>query len=182
MTREQKNTLINAILDMPEHTKAEKARKDNALRHFDNIDHDNGAVGRIREILAKSAYSKATNFAKQGKADCFVWMDGKRYNAEYKTNGGRIGALYGAKAPKFVVYEMDVCNSGTSNQRRVVEPVVMRTELFLELLAECNAIKSTNGTNPEPAIQVTSKTLYIRLSEYTLHYNPNHRYTAEDFE
>ena len=182
MTREQKNTIINAILDMPESTKIERARKDNAFRHFDNIDNDNGAVGRIREILAKSAHSKQTNFAKQGKADCFVWLDGNRYNAEYKTNGGRIGALYGAKAPRFVVYEMDVCNSGTSNRRRVVEPIVMRTEMFLEILAECGAIKSTNGTNPEPAIQVTSKTLYVRLSEYTLHYDPNRRYTAEDFE
>ena len=182
MTREQKNAILEQISAMPEQTIAQRNRKANALRHFANIDFDNGAYGRIREIMNKSEHSKQANFAKQGKADCFVWMDGKRYNAEYKTNGGRIGALYGAKAPKFVVYEMDVCNSGTSNQRRVVEPVVMRTELFLELLAECNAIKSTNGTNPEPAIQVTSKTLYVRLSDYTLHYDPNRRYTAGDFE
>lgn len=182
MTREQKNTLINAILDMPEGTKIERARKDNALRHFDNIDNDNGAVGRIREILAKSAHSKQVNFAKQGKADCFVWLDDKRYNAEYKTNGGRIGSLYTAKAPRFVVYEMDVCNAGTSHHRRVIEPVVMKTEFFLEMLAECGAIKSTNGKNPEPAIQVTSKTLYVHLSDYSLRYDPNRRYTVEDFE
>jgi hypothetical protein len=57
----------------------------------------------------------------------------------------------------------------------------MRTEKFLAILEECNATKSTNGTNPEVAIQVTSKKLFIALSEYTLTYDPNHRYTETDF-
>lgn len=181
MTREQKKDLLNAIQAMPTETTAQKARKANALRHFANIENDCGAVGRIREILDKSTFSTAHNFAKQGKADCFVWVDGKRYNAERKTNGGRVGSLYGKKAPKFVVYSMDIDNASTAHQRRVIEPIVMKTSLFLAILEDCGALKSTNGTNPETAIQVSSKKLFLALQEYTLTYNADRRYTAEDF-
>ena len=166
---------------MPEKTKEEKLRKANAIRHFENADNDSGAYGRIREILSKSAHSKQVNFAKQGKADCFVWVDGKRYNAECKTNGGRIGSLYGKNAPKFVVYSMDVCNAGTSHIRREIKQVVMRTEMFLAILEDCKAVKSTNGEHPEPAIQVTSKKLFEVLAGYTLKYDPNRRYSEIDF-
>lgn len=181
MTREQRNDLLQAIEAMPTATTAQKARKANALRHFANIANDSGAVGRIREILDKSTYSTAYNFARQGKADCFVWIGKKRYNAERKTNGGRIGSLYGKKAPSFVVYSMDIDNAGTAHQRRVIEPIVMRTSLFLAILEENGAIKNTNGTNPDLAIQATSKKLFLALQEYTLTYDPNRRYTADDF-
>jgi hypothetical protein len=166
---------------MPTNTTTEKARKANAIRHYENSDKDPGAPGRIREILNKSIHSTATNFSRQGKADCFVWVDGKRYNAECKTNGGRVQSLYSNKAPKFVVYSMDIDNAGTAHQRRVVEPKVLKTSVFLAILEECGALKSTNGTNPEIAIQATSKKLYIAMSEYTLTYDANRRYNAEDF-
>ena len=181
MTKEQRAKILATVAEMPQNTATEKARVANILRHLANAENDSGAYGRICEILAKSKNSTATNYAKQGKTDCFVWVDGKRYGAECKTNGGRIGSLYGKKAPKFIVYSMDICNAGTSNLRRVVEPIVMRTEKFLAILAECNATKSTNGTNPETAIQVTSKKLYLALTEYTLTYDPNRRYSATDF-
>ena len=124
MTKEQKIEIWAEIVAMPEKTKAEKLRKANAIRHFENADNDSGAYGRIREILSKSLHSEQVNFAKQGKADCFVWVDGKRYTAECKTNGGRIGSLYGKKAPKFVVYSMDICNAGTSNIRREIKQMI----------------------------------------------------------
>lgn len=181
MTREQRKELLAMIEAMPTKTTTEKARKANALRHFANIANDDGAAGRIREILNKSQHSTATNFSRQGKADCFVWIDGKRYNAECKTNGGRVGSLYGKKAPAFVVYSMDIDNASTAHQRRVIEPVVMRTSLFLAILENCGALKSTNGTNPETAIQVSSKKLFVALQKYTLTYDPNRRYTMEDF-
>lgn len=181
MTREQRKELLLAIQAMPEKTATEKARKANAMRHFANLAHDDGAAGRIREILNKSQHSTATNFARQGKSDCFVWVDGKRYNAECKTNGGRVQALYSSKAPKFVVYSMDIDNAGTAHQRRVVEPKVLRTSVFLAILEECGALKSTNGTNPEIAIQATSKKLFIAMSKYELTYDANRRYNAEDF-
>lgn len=182
MNNERHVKTLLAIHAMPERNEIEKERKANAFRHLLNATKDDGAYGRIDEILSLSARSHRTNFAKQGKADCYVCVDGKRYNAERKTNGGRIGSLYGKKAPKFVVYSMDICNAGTNNARRVIEPIVMRTEKFLAILEECHATKNTNGKNPEVAIQASSKVLYMALSEYTLAYSATTRYTAEDFE
>jgi hypothetical protein len=182
MTREQKNALLVEIEKMPTRSKFARERKANALRHYANIDHDNGAVGRIKEIMnGKSTYSHQTNFAKQGKPDSFVKVDGKRHNAEYKTNGGRIGSLLGKNAPKFVIYEMDVCNAGTSHIRRVVEPKVFKTEIFVEILVKCNAIKDTNGKNSEPAIQVTSKKFYEAIEQYAITYEANRNYSTEEF-
>lgn len=186
LTNEQRQDLFTAICAMPEKSAFEKARKLNALRHFENLDHDDGAVGRIREILAKSTYSKQRNFAKQGATDCFVWVtvDGKprKYRAERKTNGGRIESLLSANAPAYVVYSMDICNASTSNQRRVIEPIVLKTEFFLSLLEECNATKCTNGKHPETAIQVSSKKLFLALADYPIPYDPNARYTPDDFD
>ena len=181
MTREQKTEIWAEIVAMPEKTKVEKLRKANAIRHFENADNDSGAYGRIREILSKSAHSKQVNFAKQGKADCFVWVDGKRYTAECKTNGGRIGSLYSKNAPQFVVYSMDICNAGTSNIRREIKQVVMKTTMFIAILEDCGAVKNTNGKQPEPAIQVTSKKLFEALERYTLRYDPNRRNSEMDF-
>lgn len=182
MTNEQKYELLILIEGIDVSTSHGKKRKENALRHYFNIENDDGAAGRIKEICnGKSHYSTNDNFSKAGKADCFVYVDGKRFKAEYKTNGGRISNLYGKNAPRFVVYEMDVCNSGTSHQRRIVEPRILRTQLFIQMLEECNAIKSTNGDNPEPAIQVTSKKLYLKLTAYELRYDCNGRYTEADF-
>lgn len=182
MNNERHIKTLLAIHAMPERNATEKARKANAFRHLANAGKDDGAYGRIDEILSLSVRSIRTNFAKQGKADCFVYVDGKRYNAERKTNGGRIGSLYGKKAPKFVVYSMDICNAGTNNARRVIEPIVMRTEKFLAILEECHATKNTNGKNPEIAIQASSKVLFMALSEYSLAYDASIRYTADDFE
>jgi hypothetical protein len=177
----RKTELLIKINHMPERTTQQKARKANALKHWNNMDNDDGACGRIEDILAKSVNSTICNFSKQGQADCFVWVDGKRYKAERKTNGGRVGELYGKKPPKFVVYSMDVCNSGTGQLRRVIAPIVMTTIQFKAILEDCNALKSTNGKNPEIAIQVTSKALFIALSDYTLTYDPARQYTTEDF-
>lgn len=180
MTDRQKNDLLKDIKAMPTKTAPQKIRQANALRHFANIENDDGAAGRIRDILAKSNGSRMYNFSKQGQADCFVWVDGRRYKAERKTNGGRIGELYGKNAPKFVVYSMDVCNSGTGQMRRVVKAVVMPTAQFLTILEDCHAVKNTNGKHPEVAIQVTSKALFLALSDYPVSYDPARRYTKEE--
>lgn len=181
MTARQKKEMYEKIMAMPNGTKYEKARKENALRHFNNADNDSGAFGRIKEILSKSKHSRQINFAKQGRGDCFVYVDGKRYTAECKTNGGRIGHLYEKNAPKYVVYSMDVCNAGTSHLRRQISQIVIRTDKFLAILEECGAIKNTNGKQPEPAIQVTSKALFIALDSYPLKYDSSRKYTESDF-
>ena len=180
VTEKQLKELHGLVSAMPERTKAQRIRKANAWRHYYNIPNDDGAIGRIKDILSKSENSTILNFSKQNQADCFIWVDGSRYKAERKTNGGRIGELYGKKAPKFVVYSMDICNSGTANLRRVVEPIVLTTVDFIALLEKCKATKSTNGKNPEVAIQVTSKALYLELLQITTTYTPTARYTAEE--
>jgi hypothetical protein len=77
---------------------------------------------------------------------------------------------------------MDVCNKGTGFQRRTVPPKIYTVEQFKAILENCGAVKSTNGAHPEPAIQVTSKKLYIELQRYGIPFDPNHRYTEADFQ
>ncbi len=67
-------------------------------------------------------------------------------------------------------------------ETRHVDPVIMPTDTFLALLVSCNAIKSTNGTNPEPAIQVSSKRLFERLLDWPIPYEPDTVYTPDDFD
>lgn len=180
MTQAQRQDLLREIQAMPEKTELERWRKFNAMRHFNS--NNDGAMGIIKEILDKSPRSKSTNFSKQGDADCYVYVDGSRFTVERKTNGGRIGSLLEKNAPKYVAYSMDVCNAGTSYKRRKTETKIFKTSTFLQILDECGAIKSTNGKNPELAIQVTSKTLFIAIEEYGLTYDCTRKYTAEDFE
>jgi hypothetical protein len=180
MTITQKMELWELIQTMPTATSYQKARKTRALWYYDRLDINSGAAGCIRELAnGKSDYSKQIAVAKKGKPDCFVYIGSSRYKAEYKTNGGRIGSLFEKNAPQFVVYEMDICNAGTSNKRRQISPVVLRTETFIAILEECNAIKSTNGSHPEPAIQSTSLKLFEALEGLTA-YDANYHYNDED--
>ena len=187
MNNEKKIEFLAKVNAMPTATATQKARKEKALFHLANAEKDSGAFGKVAEILSKSNGSKAVNYSKQGKADCFVWIEdsnGKkhRFNAECKTNGGRIGALRKANAPKYVVYSMDLCNSTTKGKRRVVEPKVMRTEYFLNLLDSLGATKMTNGSNNEEAIQVSNKGLYLAMLDYPVTYEPNESYFESDFD
>lgn len=180
MTIEQKNELLALINAMTLETSYQKARQRRALWYYSRLDINPGAAGCIREIVnGKSDGSKQTTVSKQGKADCFVYIGSRRYKAEYKTNGGRIGSLFEKNAPKFVVYELDICNSSTSNKRRQLEPVILRTETFIAILQECNAIKSTNGKHPEPAIQSSSLKMFEALEGLTA-YDANYHYDEGD--
>ena len=185
MYTEKEKQFFEMVGAMPTATTAQRARKEKALFHLENRN-DDGRFGKVAEILAKSNSSKARNYAKQGKADCFVWIEdenGKRhrYNAECKTNGGRISSLRAKNAPAFVVYSMDLCNSTTKGKRRVIA-VVMRTEYFLDLLDSLGATKRTNGAHDEEAIQPSNKGLYLALLDYPVTYDPNETYFESDFD
>lgn len=186
MYTEKDKQFFEMVGAMPTATTAQRARKEKALFHLQN-QKDDGRYGKVAEILSKSNGSKARNYAKQGKADCFVWIEdenGKRhrYNAERKINGGRIASLRAKDAPRFVVYSMDLCNSTTKGKRRVIAPVVMRTEFFLDLLDGLGATKRTNGTHDEEAIQPSNKGLYLALLDYPVTYDPNETYYWSDFD
>ena len=169
------------------------ARAAEMRRHFSNAGHDSGAFGRVAELASHTNKSRKAKVATQGKADTSIKLEvnGKtRYvAAEVKTNGGRIASLYAKGAPKFVIYSLDfvqkhkACKSGPAwEETRHVDPVIMPTDMFLALLVSCNAIKSTNGTNPEPAIQVSSKRLFERLLDWPIPYEPDTVYTPDDFD
>ena len=165
------------------------ARNAEIDRHSANIDHDNGALGRIFELQCASEYSRKTRVSKQGQADVYIKYGKGNVKAECKTNGGRIEALYDAKAPKFVIYRLDFVqhhkagkHTEAYDEERHIDPVVIPTALFLAKLEEFNAIKSTNGKNPELAIQPSSKKWFEWLLDYPITYNPEWRYTEDDFE
>lgn len=161
--------------------RAEEMRRLLASRVTD----EDGWFGRLREVASHTSRSNQVRVARQGKTDACVKLlvNGRvRYEAaEVKTNGGRIASLREAGAPRFVIYSLNLCNAGTSYLPRRTPQVVMRTEDFLKLLEECRALKSTNGRNPEEAIQATSKRLFLAISE-GLRFEADRVYKPEDFE
>lgn len=143
-----------------------------------------GTYGRIEELASctsKSRKSKVSNQAQDDTHIKFRTASGKiRYaSAERKTNGGRISNLLNAGAPEFVIYSMCVHNSLVNYD---VEKKVFPTRVFIEMLRTVNAIKSTNGTHPELAIQSSSKKLYTIVSEWPIVYDRDATYTEDDFE
>lgn len=158
-------------------------------RHLSNADHDDGALGRAFELSCASTYSRKTRVSKQGQADVFIHFERGNYPAECKTNGGRIESLRKSKAPRFVIYKLDfvqihkACKSKPEwREERHISPVIIPTQVFLAALDRFGATKSTNGKNPEEAIQVSSKKFYEWLLDWPIPYEPGLHYTADDFE
>lgn len=183
-------SLLATLEERSHRSKAALQRYEVALQYVENAANDDGVIGRLFELVAMATLSQKAWVARQGRTDCYVRLakpDGKVLYApaEAKTNGGRIGSLYERNHPKFVVYGMAVCNTAVP-AGRLLEPVVMTTEQFLELLSEVGALKSTNGAHPEVAIQASSKALYEALLAYGestgLWFDPERVYNPTDFE
>lgn len=169
--------------------KFETIRNAEIMRHATNIGHDDGAHGRIFELECASQYSRKTRVSKQGQADVFIKYGKGHVAAECKTNGGRISALRKPHAPKFVIYKLDfvqkhkASKSGPAwDEERHIDPVLIPTAVFLAALDRFGATKSTNGSNPEEAIQVSSKKFFEWLLDWPIPYEPGLTYTADDFE
>lgn len=173
-------------------TKYEKMRMLEIERHTKNINYDNGAKGRIFEIECASKNSKKTRVSKQGETDIYIHIGTKNSNikAECKTNGGRIESLInGTNKAKFVIYRMDytIKHKATKAkperiEKRYISPVVIPTEIFINALVRFNAIKNTNGKNPELAIQVSSKKFYEWLLDWPIPFDSETIYTYDDFD
>lgn len=169
--------------------KFETIRNAEIMRHAANIGHDDGAQGRMFELECASAGSRKVRVSKQGQADVYIHFERGNYAAECKTNGGRIGSLRKPNAPKFVIYRLDfiqkhkASKSGPAwDEERHIDPVLIPTAVFLAALDRFGATKSTNGNNPEEAIQVSSKKWFEWLLDWPIPYEPGLRYTADDFE
>ena len=148
--------------------------------------HD-GTFGRVSEIIAKNSRSKHFKVSEQNEDDCFVRFleDGKIVykNAEVKTNGGRIQRSIENLEngiDDIFIYRMRVCNKGTSYLTRTVDFRIGFFSDFYEMLAECGAIKQTNGKYNELAIQCTSKKLFIALDNYGVPFDNELTYTIEN--
>ena len=170
-------------------TKYEKIRNAEIERHISNRARDNGALGRAFELSCASAGSRKVRVSKQGQADVYIHFENGNYPAECKINGGRISALRKANAPKFVIYRLDFVQKHKASksapawdEERHIEPVLIPTAVFLSALDRFGATKSTNGSNPEEAIQVSSKKLFEWLLDWPIPYEPGLHYTADDFE
>ena len=73
-------------------------------------------------------------------------------------------------------------NTEAWDELREIDPVVIPTEVFLNALDRFGATKSTNGKNPEEAIQVSSKKFFDWLLDWPIPFEPDLVYTEEDFE
>lgn len=135
-----------------------------AKAYFDGL-HD-GGLGMALELWSAGLYSRKTEVSKQGRVDVYVRVRSNEkigsYKAECKINGGRVGALYAKNAPKYIIYALALDNSTADY---IMYPKIYRTADFLEALETYGALKSTNGRNPEPAIQCSSRKLWKWLEE-----------------
>jgi len=167
----------------------ERKRNEEIARHMANRDHDQGAEGRIFELECASAGSHKVRVSKQGEADVYIRLGKGNVRAEVKTNGGRIASLRMKNAPRFVIYRLQFTqkhkagkNTEAWEERREIDPVIIPTDVFLAALDRFGATKSTNGKNPEEAIQVSSKKWFEWLLDWPIPYEPGTVYTEDDFE
>lgn len=156
---------------------------------------DSGRWGKAFEVLNVSDTSHKVTVSSQGKIDGYFYLDGKRKAVEYKTNGGRIGALYRMTKPEnaYIIYSMDFetrqtyRKDGTPRDTKhyVVAPVILKVSDFLAILEHCNATKVIGHQgkgDDEIAVQGDSAKLAKCLADYPITFDPNYRYTSEDFE
>lgn len=170
-------------------TKAEKARIAE-MEYYASRTNFSGAAGCIFELECASKYSRKTAVGKQGQTDVYVRVDGKNYKAECKTNGGRVESLFtGENRSRFVIYRLDFVQKHKATKKheaydevRHADAVILPTEVFCEALRFFGALKSTNGTNPELAVQPSNKRLWLWLLDCPTKFIPGHNYEGWEFD
>ncbi len=180
-------------------TKEDERRKTNAERRFYNdvqrtlkgLKGSSGINGEVREIL-KGHDSKSRIYDKrsQNKNDCYALINGRRVKCEYKTNGGRIGDYYkmnkAQRRATFVIYDLDwysqkrTLKDGSPAPRKHIQKCkIMRISEFLEMLEECNAIRTIGHIELddfEASIKDSNSKMHKALDRFT-DYHVNVNYT-----
>ena len=183
---------MNRLAHIEKPTKWELYRLAEARRIIAN-ERDDGRYGRLFELLFVGDTSHKTKVAKQGKVDGYFWLNGKRHKVEYKTNGGRIGSLLRKISPdtEYIIYIMDFTTrtyakkdgSIGGGKHYTSAACIFTVADFLKLLDHLNATKVlTKDGIKEPAVQGDSAKLCKALWDYPIEFNPDNRYTSEDFE
>ena len=165
-----------------------RIREAEIQRHLNNLE-DEGRFGRAFELACASASSRKMHVSKQGQADVYINLGRGHVKAEVKTNGGRIESLRQPGAPRFVIYRLRFTQKHKAGKHteaweevREIDPVLIPTEVFLNALDRFGATKSTNGKNPEEAIQPSSKKFFEWLLDWPIPYTPGTVYSLDDFE
>lgn len=150
---------------------------------------DSGAEGKVFEIECARPLSGKVNVSAQNRTDVHILLDGKYVPAECKTNGGRVDDLLnGTNKAKYVIYRLNFTQKHKASKKhpafeenRVIEPVIIPTSLFLNMLCECNALKTVahDGVVDGIAIQPSSKKMYERLAAYIKNYSLKFDNTAD---
>ena len=163
-------------------TKEEQRRASLAWEYLFN-ESDSGRFGRIEELLSARSKSRKATVSRQGEIDNWIKIGDQYKTAECKTNGGRIENLLSVRGrPAFVIYTLDLEVKHKNGTERRYAKKVIPTYLFVDFLTKNGLIKSTNGRNPERAIQCSSKKLYTALLNYPIDFIPNYTYDFSDFD
>lgn len=203
LTRLQKMSM-EVINDFEPITKWDERRKQIAIdrlnRDIERNDignNDSGLYGKITEILSHDCYSSAKDVKARHLIDTRPIVDGKRANAEHKSNGGRIEHLYRIKDKdnSYVIYLLDfVPPARTKKDGTVVLGVrryaykIIKVSTFLEMIERIGCIKIVEHkdlftSDKERAIQCSSKKLYLELVNggYT-DFDPNKTYSSKNIK
>lgn len=192
MNKQQEVRIYNVLKEMraryDEMSEAEQKRFRTCLKYWKNRHHDDGALGRIEELLSLKESSQRF-IVNMRITDGWIMVDGKRYGYERKTNGGRIEALRRSEC-QFVVYSLDFTQKHKATKKheayeeyRHIEPVLIPKDIFLNTLDRLGATKCTNGVRPEEAIQVSSKAWYEWLKDWVIPFDKYCKsYSWSDFE
>ena len=154
-----------------------------------------GCMGACAEMLSATPHSKKTHISNTGRIDTYINYRTASGHVvpvacERKTSGGRIETIESefSKAERmegrYVIYSLDVCNSGTNYLRRCVPAVVIPRRLFVEKLYALNAVKPINKNHALDGygIQATSKKLFLWLSDWPIVFDREAVYSDDDFE
>lgn len=181
--------------------KFEKIRNEKSAEILQNTA-DDGRFGRAFELSCARIYSAKVGVSAQGKKDISIKIEinGKIHYvpAECKTNGGRVDSLLnGENKSQFIIYRLEFVQKHKATKTapeweevRAVPAIIVPTELFLQMLKECNALKAIchKGVQDGIGIQPSSKKMYERLIAYIDNYGDcvlfdrERTYTNYDFE
>lgn len=177
-------------------TKAQKEAKEariNLIEYLENSHSDDGAKGKIFELLCTHDKSLKKGIAKENEKDSYIpWYNGQKVvyrPIEVKTNGGRVNHVLKAGLDTLIVYMLDMTNSNTLYKRRVVEPLLFTVEEFSYILNHMSLIREIekNGKIDGYGIQASIKPFYEYLLKVAREcpsriFKVNHVHNLEDLQ
>lgn len=166
----------------------DKKRVSVSINWIESNFHGDGLNGCLYELWSHPANSPTLEVKGHNSVDTYVKVmteNGlRRIPAENKTNVGRVGSLYGKKAPAFVVYTLNLdydYKGERGKERWYVPAVVIPTSVLLDYFSrDPKAVRSCKGDDIQ--IQARRKSWYEALQNWPIPFDPETVYTMDDFE